>query len=201
MLPQLTCKLVVLGDSGVGKTALIHNLISQEFRADYKATIGADFSSKTCFIGNRQVELQIWDTAGDVRFHSVGAAFYRGTDACILVYDITQRGSFERLEMWREDLISKVEMERIDEFPFVIFANKSDLEEGRQVTVEEGLAFAESINCHHHFQASAKTGENVEDGFTKIAELFLAYVRNEVQTVAVRGVSLTENREEKGKCC
>ena len=142
----------------------------------------------------------VWDTARDVRFQAVGAAFYRGTDACILVYDITQRSSFERLEAWRQDLIVKTDLKNPDEFPFIIFANKSDLEDQREVSVEEAEAFAAKLGCTQ-LLVSAKTGENVENGFTLIASLFLEYVKNEVQTVAVRGVSLTAAKETEKKCC
>mgnify|MGYP001153341496 CR=1 FL=1 len=87
-----SCKLVVLGDSGVGKTTLIHKYVNNEFRADFKSTIGADFTAKEIVVENNyKIDLQIWDTAGEIRFHSVGAAFYRGTDACIIVYDVTSR--------------------------------------------------------------------------------------------------------------
>lgn len=195
-----TCKLIVLGDSGVGKTTIIHDFINQEFRADFKTTIGADFSSATCYVGDKQVELQIWDTAGEERFHSVGAAFYRGTDACILVYDLTHRHSFERLEVWRKDLIQKAGIERPEDFPFVVLANKADLEEQRQVGQAEAKAYMENKGCPL-FEVSAKSGQNVEEAFQKVAELFVQYSVNDVQTVTVGTINLNRSSPRNNSGC
>lgn len=197
MSSPLSCKLIVLGDSGVGKTTIIHKFINQEFRADFKATIGADFSTKTCFAGNKQVELQIWDTAGEERFHSVGAAFYRGTDACILVYDITNHLSFERLDVWRKDLIEKADIDSTD-FPFIIFANKCDLEDQRQVSISEAESFANTYSCML-FEVSAKSGQNVEKGFQTLAEQFLKS-SNKVRTVDI-SFKVTDTTSNNKGCC
>ncbi|OHT08045.1 Ras-related protein Rab-7a [Tritrichomonas foetus] len=194
MSAPLNCKLIVLGDSGVGKTAIIHKYVNHEFREDFKATIGADFSTHTCFVNNRQIELQIWDTAGQERFHSVGAAFYRGTDACILVYDITKELSFKQLDIWRKDLIEKAEIDESN-FPFIIFGNKCDLEADRQVSFSDAQAYATANRCVL-FEVSAKTGQNIEPGFQKIAEMFRDYDK---KSVVVIGLTQTQNEEK--KCC
>ena len=86
---KVLLKVVILGDSGVGKTSLMNQYVNKRFSAQYKATIGADFLTKEVMIDDKLVTLQIWDTAGQERFQSLGVAFYRGADACILVYDIT----------------------------------------------------------------------------------------------------------------
>ena len=90
-------KVIVLGDSGVGKTSLLNRFVKQEYSQHYRATIGADFLSKEIVIGEKHVSLQLWDTAGQERFQSLGMAFYRGADVCILVYDITNLKSFESI--------------------------------------------------------------------------------------------------------
>jgi Ras-related protein Rab-7A len=84
-----------LGGAGVGKTSLLNQFVNREFTAQYKATIGSDFSSKQLDVDGKFVTLQIWDTAGQERFQSLGPTFYRGTDCCILVYDVTRPASFE----------------------------------------------------------------------------------------------------------
>ena len=198
--PALNCKLVVLGDSGVGKTSLIHRYVQNQFRADFKATIGADFNSKTINVANQEVDLQIWDTAGDERFHSVGAAFYRGTDACILVYDVTQRESFNRLKAWEQDLFTKSGIDQQD-FPIVVFGNKADLEAQRQVSAEEGQQFGRQ-NDVPVFEVSAMSGQNLGVGFEKIVEVFLARaerVKKDTEPVTIK-LKLDANNERKKDC-
>ena len=192
-------KIVVLGDTGVGKTTLINRYVNDEFRADFKATIGADFSSKTMEVDGQQVILQIWDTAGQERFHSVGAAFYRGTDACILVYDCTQTESFNRLEFWRDDLFSKSQMDPDEKFPIIIFSNKSDLVNQRQVNHETAKQWADQNN-YELFEVSAKTGENIPEGFRKIVDIFLANAKETKGTPQIT-IKLTDARQPKKSCC
>ncbi|OHT17105.1 small GTP-binding protein [Tritrichomonas foetus] len=204
-MTERVCKLIVLGDSGVGKTTLIHQFVNQEFRADFKSTIGADFSSKTCFVGKKQVQLQIWDTAGEERFHSIGPTFFRGTDSCILVYDRTNRSSLEHLEKWKNDLVTNVENASSPSFPFVIFANKSDLESEEVVLKTEAEEMFKTTDGNHYpvFEVSAKTGNNIEEGFLKLSELYVKYSQESVHTISLSGVDLTEenNQKKNGKCC
>ena len=168
-----SCKLVVLGDSGVGKTTLINSYVNHEFCASFKATIGADFSSKQVTVGNDTVELCIWDTAGEERFHSIGSTFYRGADACLLVYDLTQRDSLNRLEYWMDDIVQKSGISNQDEFPFIVFGNKSDLVESRQIDPEAASKWVEAKGWPH-FMVSAKTSLNLDEGFQKIVEVYLS---------------------------
>ena len=94
-------KIVILGDSGVGKTTLLQQYVTQKANGHSKPTIGADFQKKEIMVDNQQVNLQIWDTAGQEKFQSLGYAFYRGADSCALVFDITNHKSFENLSKWR----------------------------------------------------------------------------------------------------
>ena len=100
--------MIILGDSGVGKTSLMNQYVNNKFSEQYKATIGADFCTKDVTIDDKLVTLQIWDTAGQERFQSLGVAFFRGADACILVYDMTNPKSFESLDKWRKDFLQNV---------------------------------------------------------------------------------------------
>lgn len=152
-------KLIILGDSGVGKTSLMQRYVNQLFSSAYKTTIGADFSTKDVMVrrrgvttaslapharhpacpsrpprmqvGDDLITLQIWDTAGQERFQSLGQAFYRGADACVLVYDVTNVSSFEKLEGWREQFIRFTETSDPREFPFVVLGNKADIDPSR----------------------------------------------------------------------
>ena len=163
-----TCKLVVLGDSGVGKTTIVHQFTEGEFRADFKATIGVDFSSKTIEIGEDSVDLNIWDTAGEERFHSVGVAFYRGVEAVILVYDITQKETLDHLQKWKEELYINSGIPTSEEIPMIIFGNKADLEDQRQVSREAAEGYASS-NMLDYIETSAFSGQNIGDVFDRVA--------------------------------
>ncbi|VDO54160.1 unnamed protein product [Onchocerca flexuosa] len=98
-------KVIILGDSGVGKTSLMNQYVNKKFSNQYKATIGADFLTKDISVGDRTVTMQIWDTAGQERFQSLGVAFYRGADCCVLTYDITNASSFRSVEAWRDEFL------------------------------------------------------------------------------------------------
>lgn len=194
-----TIKVVVLGDTGVGKTTLIHQFVNGEFVADFKATIGADFSSKNMTVDGQRICIQIWDTAGQERFHAVGATFYRGTDACILVYDCTQMDTFNRLNFWKEDLFTKTQMPPDPKFPIIIFSNKSDLTDQIQVNPGDAKQWAEQ-NGYPIFHVSAKTGENVQDGFLKIIQIFFANARDTSNKPQMT-LKLTETKKEQKSCC
>ena len=117
---KLLLKVIILGDSGVGKTSLMDQYVNRKFSNQYKATIGADFLTKEITIDDKQVTLQIWDTAGQERFQSLGVAFYRGADACVLVYDVTNQNSFKTLETWRDEFLIQASPRDCDNFPFLL---------------------------------------------------------------------------------
>ena len=127
-------KIIILGAQGVGKTSLMERFVAAKFSSQYKATIGADFSTKDVQLGEGEfVTLQIWDTAGQERYQSLGTAFYRGADACVLVYDVSEATSFQKLESWRNAFIQAADIPNARDFPFVILGNKADLEAAKQV--------------------------------------------------------------------
>merc|ERR1712151_621134 len=104
---KVLLKVIILGDSGVGKTSLMNQYVNKKFTNQYKATIGADFLTKEVTIDDKTVTMQIWDTAGQERFQSLGVAFYRGADCCVLVYDVTVAKSFEHIENWRDEFLTQ----------------------------------------------------------------------------------------------
>ena len=167
-------KVVAIGDSGVGKTSLIQMFEHSKFTESFKPTIGADFSNKEISINGRIVTLQIWDTAGQERYQSLGTAFYRGADCCLLVYDITNPSTFENILTWKTSFLQKSMVLLPDNFPFIVVGNKLDLEEeNRQVSSQQLQRFCYENGNMLFIEASAKQNQNVEAAFMKLSDLAL----------------------------
>jgi len=159
-----------LGDSGVGKTSLMNQFVNSRFNSQYKATIGADFLTKEVTVDNRLVTMQIWDTAGQERFQSLGVAYYRGADCCVLVYDVNNSKSFENLNNWRDEFLIQASPHDAERFPFVVLGNKIDVDESRrQVTQKRVLAWCQSKGNIPYFETSAKEAVNVQEAFAVVA--------------------------------
>lgn len=172
---KVLLKIIILGDSGVGKTSLMNQYVNKRFSNQYKATIGADFLTKEVMIDEKLVTLQIWDTAGQERFQSLGVAFYRGADACILVYDITAEKSFEQLNSWRDEFLSQASPRDPDNFPFVVIGNKIDREAERRVPKAKATQWCKSKGSKSipHYETSAKDAIKVEAAFLEAAQMAL----------------------------
>lgn len=172
-------KVIILGDTGVGKTSLMQQFINGKFSQQYKATIGADFLPKDLNIDGKAVTLQIWDTAGQERFQSLGVAFYRGSDCCVLVYDVTNPKSFENLNAWRDEFLIQANIKDPDSFPFVIIGNKIDVEENRRaVSSKKASQLALQLGNLPYFETSAKEAVNVDQAFDVIARSALQQEEN-----------------------
>ncbi|CAN0866832.1 Ras-related protein Rab7 [Linum grandiflorum] len=165
-------KVIILGDSGVGKTSLMNQYVNKKFSNQYKATIGADFLTKEVEFEDRLFTLQIWDTAGQERFQSLGVAFYRGADCCVLVYDVNSMKSFDNLNNWREEFLIQASPSDPENFPFVVLGNKIDVDGGnsRVVSEKKARAWCASKGNIPYFETSAKEGINVEEAFQVIAK-------------------------------
>ncbi|CBI32577.3 unnamed protein product, partial [Vitis vinifera] len=165
-------KVIILGDSGVGKTSLMNQYVNKKFSNQYKATIGADFLTKEVQFEDRLFTLQIWDTAGQERFQSLGVAFYRGADCCVLVYDVNVMKSFDNLNNWREEFLIQASPSDPENFPFVVLGNKVDVDGGnsRVVSDKKARAWCASKGNIPYFETSAKEGINVEEAFQCIAK-------------------------------
>jgi len=205
---KILLKVIILGDSGVGKTSLMNQYVNKKFSKQYKATIGADFLTKEVMIDDKLVTMQIWDTAGQERFQSLGVAFYRGADSCVLVYDITDAKSFESLVGWKEEFLVQAAPNNPTDFPFVCVGNKSDLADTqRSVPTHKATAWCESPEggSMPHFEASAKESTNVEIAFKRIAEKALARESQNQPIFIPQTVALGENngsrKGKKGGCC
>lgn len=173
-------KLIVLGDATVGKTCLLQRYVNNRFIEHHKATIGADIFHKEITVdGNKKVTLQLWDTAGQERFQSLNTAFFRGADACILVYDVTNAETFNRIDEWRRIFFQHSKAEYLangsDSFPFLLLGNKTDIcdtDSGlRQVESGQGKFYSNQHKNILFYETSAKTGVNVENAFNAIALL------------------------------
>merc|ERR1711966_328436 len=162
---KVLLKVIILGDSGVGKTSLMNQYVNKKFSTQYKATIGADFLTKEVMVDDRLVTMQIWDTAGQERFQSLGVAFYRGADSCVLVFDVNVSKTFETLNHWREEFLIQASPSDPKNFPFIVLGNQVDRNE-RVVSQKRALAWCKEnggVNAIPYFETSAKDGFKVQE--------------------------------------
>ncbi|KAM3256103.1 hypothetical protein ACQJBY_048940 [Aegilops geniculata] len=161
-------KVVLIGDSAVGKSQLLARFARNEFSLDSKATIGVEFQTKTLQIDNRTVKAQIWDTAGQERYRAVTSAYYRGAVGAMLVYDMTKRQSFDHMARWLEELRSHADKNIV----IMLIGNKSDLGTLRAVPTEDAKEFAERESLFF-METSALEATNVEKAFmTGLEEIY-----------------------------
>jgi len=166
-------KIIILGDAGVGKSSLMVRFVNKDFSGEYKATIGADFLSTDVDINGRIVSLQVWDTAGQERFVALCIAFFRGSDACILVYDINDEKSISSLATWKDEFLRHSNTDQAQAFPFFVFGNKiDDAGKKSEDNIANAKAWAESQNIPH-FTTSAKNATGVDAAFFEIAKVVL----------------------------
>eukprot|EP01083_Nonionella_stella_P198001 727421_1 len=167
---KVLVKIIIIGESGVGKTAILHQYVMDKFIQEHKATIGADFLTKEVNVQDKVVTLQIWDTAGQERFQSLGNAFYRGADACIMVYSITDDNSFKEIETWKNKFINQANIDNPRKYPFLLLGNKTDLDEQRKVSHNQGENYARD-NGMEFAETSALRGTNIQKAIETIAEI------------------------------
>ena len=176
-------KLVIIGDSGVGKSCILLRFADDTFTDNYYSTIGVDFRFKCVDIGERKCKLQIWDTAGQERFKTVTSAYYRGADGIIIVFDQTDRESFNNVQNWIDD-ISKYSTE---EPAKLIIANKDDIPNERKSVKMEDISELEKKTGLEVIKTSAKTGENIDYAFKKLTQKLLLERNSKILS---RGYSL-----------
>ena len=204
-------KLLMIGDSGVGKTCLLMQYASKTFIKTFITTIGIDFKIKTVNVCGKTVKLQIWDTAGQESFRSITRSYYRGAAGALLVYDITRRETFTQLTKW----LTEARENGSSNMVIMLIGNKSDLNHRRAVSTEEGAKFAEE-NGLIFLETSAKTAANVEEAFVKTAEQIYHNIETGVidvsnesngvkvgQSDAVKGLQApnTASGQSQGGCC
>ncbi|KAK9146093.1 hypothetical protein Sjap_005996 [Stephania japonica] len=203
-------KVVVIGDSAVGKSNLLSRYARGEFNPQSKATIGVEFQTQRVEIDNgREVKAQIWDTAGQERFRAVTSAYYRGAFGALVVYDISRRVTFEGVKRW----IDELNMHSDTTIARILIGNKSDLEHIREVSIEEGKSLAEAEEMFF-METSALDSTNVKEAFEMVIREIYNNVSRKVLNsdsykaqLSLNRVSLVENADEgstpthKFSCC
>eukprot|EP01115_Flamella_aegyptia_P001101 TRINITY_DN116_c0_g1_i2.p1 TRINITY_DN116_c0_g1~~TRINITY_DN116_c0_g1_i2.p1 ORF type:complete len:198 (-),score=88.08 TRINITY_DN116_c0_g1_i2:72-665(-) len=197
MRKSVLFKVVVLGESGVGKTSLLLRYIENKFTLNTKSTIGSDFLSKDIEVDGRPVTLQIWDTAGQERFQGLGTAFYRGADGAMFVFDYGRKKTFDELAAWKKAFLIQIGQENNPDFPIVIVGNKMDLE-NKEVTKKEAQDWCYSQNLPF-YETSAKESVNVEKSFDQIAKLVLSKTKEE--DIKFQTVDLSKQTKKDDGCC
>ena len=207
-------KIVLLGDSNVGKSNILSKYLHNEFKQDSKSTVGVEFGSKTFEINEKTtIKAQIWDTAGQERYRSITNSYYKGAKGAFIVYDITKKSSFDNVDSWLNDL----KLNNDENINIILIGNKTDLEEKREISIENGEKKA--INNKIGFiETSAKNGNNIEKVFDVMIKNIYEKNKEEIENKNKNGdyneinneksieLNLDKNNEKnnksiKKKCC
>ncbi|KAF3701312.1 Ras-related protein Rab-15 [Channa argus] len=175
---DILCRLLMLGDSGVGKTCMLRRFTESEFDPSHISTIGVDFKMKTVEIDGIKVRVQIWDTAGQERYQTITKQYYRRAQGIVFVYDITNKPSFQHIAKWASD----VEEYAPDKVQRILVGNKSDEDLERQVTKDQGNKLAETFGMEF-FETSASTSSNISESFIRVTELVLQAHKRDVDNL------------------
>merc|ERR1712198_108327 len=165
---DLLFKLLLIGDSGVGKTCILFRFSEDAFNTTFISTIGIDFKIKTIELRGKKIKLQIWDTAGQERFHTITTSYYRGAMGIMLVYDITQPKTFDNIAKW----LRNIDEHANEDVEKMILGNKCDMEDKRMVSKERGESIAREHGIRF-LETSAKANVNIERSFLDLAEAIL----------------------------
>ncbi|KAI6203814.1 hypothetical protein M3Y94_00600200 [Aphelenchoides besseyi] len=196
-------KVVLIGDSGVGKSNLLSRFTRNEFNLESKSTIGVEFATRSIQVEGKIVKAQIWDTAGQERYRAITSAYYRGAVGALLVYDIAKHVTYENVARWLRELRDHADQNIV----IMLVGNKSDLRHLRAVPTEEATAYAES-NQLSFIETSALDSTNVEKAFTNIlTEIYKSVSTRQVPADRVQPIStgnnitLSANNEQSSKKC
>lgn len=188
-------KLLIVGESGVGKTCILLQFADGRFENSHLSTIGVDFKVKEMVVDDKPVKLQIWDSAGQERFRNITASYYRNCSGILIVYDVTDHESFDRVSKWIEEVRAYVPT-----VPLIILGNKADLESERAVTVEEGKELAErhKLVC---VETSAKESTNIESTFVEFARQLIKDQESRPKPEVTSQVNVGTVQPQRGMCC
>jgi Ras-related protein Rab-1A len=192
-------KLLIIGDSGVGKSSLMNRFSDNIFNETFINTIGVDFKIRTINMDGKVIKLQIWDTAGQERFRTIVSSYYRGAHGIMVVFDITNKESFENIPMWCEE-IKKYASGSVKK---ILIGNKSDFESRRQIAYSEAKELADSLSMDY-IETSAKTALNVEKAFYDLAILLqnnMVVNNNKTEINVVKPVDLDKSLNKSNCSC
>ena len=196
-------KILLLGDSSVGKSSLFLSFMDKSWNETFVPTIGVDFKIKTINVNNMNIKFQVWDTAGQERFRTIISSYYKGAHGILLVYDITLKESFESLNDWLNEIKKNTSKNIVK----VLIGNKIDLNDKRIISFDEAKEFADNNNMKY-IETSAKTATNVDQAFGLIGvELMKSFKGNEEKNTNKKNVVLsnseavTDNKQIKKGCC
>ena len=199
---EVLIKLVIIGDSGVGKSNYLYRFVEGRFCPVHEATVGFDYKSKIIYLPNskKTVKFQIWDTAGQEKYMSINKNLFQRVQGIILMYDIAEPKSFENLNQWMN-----VVKQLANGIPLILIGNKIDLVDERKISEERGKDFALSHKIDF-FESSGKSGVNVEESFIKLGELVIKYNNNSDDNKSAGGSEYIISKEttynnKKKKCC
>mmetsp|Transcript_7641 Transcript_7641/g.15209 ORF Transcript_7641/g.15209 Transcript_7641/m.15209 type:complete len:202 (+) Transcript_7641:492-1097(+) len=193
---DMQIKLLMIGDSGVGKTCLLLRYANDSFSPTFITTIGIDFKIKNVEIDQKRVKLQIWDTAGQERFRTITTSYFRGAQGILLVYDVTDRRSFESIRNW----IAQIQQHADVHVNKILVGNKCDMTEEKAVSTAEGQALASEYGIGF-FEASAKNDIMVEQSFISIAGAVKDRLIRDGGAKAQGTFKPQGGKEKKGGCC
>jgi small GTP-binding protein len=189
---DLTLKIILIGDSGVGKSCLTFRGINDTFNDFYSPTIGFEFFSFLIRINSINMKIQIWDTCGQEVYKSLIASFYRNSSLAIIVYAINDRQSYINVGSW----INEIKNASSPDIKLFLIGNKCDLEESRQVSAEEGHNLSVENGFDYFGETSAKTGFNAQEIFIKAAKVLYIENKNKKNNIIERNIAIEENGEE-----
>ena len=206
---ELLYKVIIVGDTAVGKSNILSRYVKDEFSSNSKSTVGVELGIKFLKIKNTKTKIQIWDTAGQERYRAITSSYFKGSNGCFIVYDITNEASFNNIENWYE----QIQKETSKDIPILLVGNKCDLEDERKVPIEKGKEKAQNLNCAF-FETSALKKINIDKIFEELVnniyektggnknddDINVELVKDD-KAVNLNEIKNGENEKKKGGCC
>ena len=197
---DLLFKLILIGDSCVGKSNILLKYLKNQFNENSKTTIGVEFGTKNIIINNKRIKIQILDTAGQERYRSITSAYYKGAKGALIVYDITRKNTFDNIDKWITDL----KLNGDENICIIILGNKSDLIDKREINKNDGIKKAEMYKTAF-LETSALNGDNISKAFDKLIEQIVINNKNIFQddneNEIDKGVNLNDEKNNNNKKC
>ena len=189
-------KIVMIGDSGVGKTTLLMRYCNSSFTFSHIATIGVDFKYKVIALNNKKAKVIFWDTAGQERFRTITSAYYRGANGTIVMFDLTNRESFKNVNQWCEDAAKYANKNT----KLLLIGSKCDQESKRVISYDEGWNLASKYNIKY-YEVSALNNVNVSESIESIVSEICAEIAHNMPEITPTKIELSTFEQYKQKCC